>query len=241
MTHSLRMLLIVGSVFVTFLFQSPANAQRSDRRSFEADSQQFNARDVIDEQLLRGPGYVIEDTVRVHDYRFVFYMKTSYGRLPVLGVPMLELRLREMHAIAAASDLADDPQAVQGIVRTLVDTPRGLGVLLTEPEQSVRRAGVGFRRMADRLTERDDRQAGGPVRRQVAADLGCDPETRNPILDRLLDQVARRRSAGQLVTKVGLGAAVPGLSLLALNAEQRDAIRARTPTELNFSIEHGMI
>src|SRR5262249_17427112 len=136
---------------------------------------------------------------------------------------------------------ANDPQAIQGIVRTLSDTPRGLAVLLTEPDQSIRRAGVGFRRMADRVTDRDDRQAGGPVRRQIAAELGCDPETRNPILDRLLDDVARRRAAGQFVTKAGLSAAVPGLGLLALNAEQRDAIRARTPSELNTSIERSMI
>jgi hypothetical protein len=34
---------------------------------------------------------------------------------------------------------------------------------------------------------------------------------------------------------------VPGLGLLALNAEQKDAIRTRTPTELNLSIEHAMV
>jgi hypothetical protein len=229
---------------VSFAFLStPASLQSAQQPARASDERDllFDVHDLIDGNLLRGPGYVIEDQVRLNDYRFVFYLKTNYGRLPVQGVPMLELRIREMHAIATASEWAGDPQAIAGIVQTLADTPRGLAVLVTEPEQSVQRARVGIRRMADRLTDSSDRQAGGPVRRQLAADLGCDPETRNPILDRLLDQVARRRTAGQFATKTGLGLAVPGLGLLALNAEQRDAIRTRTPTELNLSVEQAMV
>src|SRR5262245_11632359 len=124
-------------LFSTLIANLAAAPRASNPPAFEDDSPLFSARELLDDRLLRGPGYAIEDQVRVHDYRFLFYLRTSYGRLPVLGVPMLELRLREMHAIAAARELADDPQAIEGVVQTLANTPRGLGVLLTEPGQSV--------------------------------------------------------------------------------------------------------
>jgi hypothetical protein len=230
--------LLVG--FSLQILPSAAAQQRSQRQT-EDESPVFSVRDLLDERLLRGPGYVMEDQVRVHDYRYVFYLKTNYGRLPVHGIPMLELRLREMYAIAAARDLADQPQAIEGVVQTLANTPRGLASLLTEPDQAVRRAGVGFRRMADRATDDEARQAGGPVRRQLAAELGCDPETRNPILARVLDEVARRNGAGKFVTKTALSMAVPGLGLLAANAEQKESLRTHTPVEINASIEQSMI
>ena len=54
------------------------------------------AADVLPKSLLQGPGFVVNETVVIKDNRYLFQVKTDYGDFSALGLPMLELRLREI-------------------------------------------------------------------------------------------------------------------------------------------------
>ena len=89
----------------------------------------FRVQEVLSEEIIQGPDYVIAQDVPVRNYKYLFTIRTSYGQINALGRNMLEQRLREMHAIENARRLLDDPQLVNGVIETLKETPQGIGVL----------------------------------------------------------------------------------------------------------------
>jgi hypothetical protein len=82
-----------------------------------------------------------------------------------------------------------------------------------------------------------DRRAGNSNRRKLAAAVRCDPETSNPTLKFMLDEMAARHSIGSFLTGTALSAAVPGLGMLSTPADMRDLVTNRPPHEINQQIE----
>ena len=86
--------------------------------------------------------------------------------------------------------------------------------------------------MAVNFADPVSRRAGTESRRKLAANLGVDSETRNPVLDHLLGQLATREMVGTSATKFALSAAIPGLGTLASMEELRTTVASKTPHEL---------
>lgn len=110
-------------------------------------------------------------------------------------------------------------------------------MVLSDPLGTIFRTPRNLKRLAAPALNEQDRRAGVDVRRRLAARLGCDPETSNPILKTMLDQLALREKAGNLVGKIGLSVAVPGLGLLSLNADMQNDIVNKLPSEINKEID----
>ncbi len=151
----------------------------------------FRVQEVVAAEFIQGPDYHIAVDVPVREYKYLFTIRTPYGDMQALGRNMLEQRLGEMHAIENARKIVRDPQLVKGVVETLRQTPQGVRVVLTDPGGTILRAPKGFQRMASNLLSPQNFRAGGEDRRRFAIEIGCDPETTNPLLIPLLDNSGR--------------------------------------------------
>ncbi len=201
----------------------------------------FRVQEVVSAEVLQGPDYVIAQDVPVRDYKYLFTIRTSYGEITALGRNMLEQRLREMHAIESARSLSDDPQLINGFVETLKETPQGVKLLLTDPGGTLLRAPKGFQRMASNLFDPKNQRAGGEERRRFAVQIGCDPETTNPILTAMLNDLTLRKSIGKTGTNLGMHVVLPGLGLLATTKDFKEQLVNRSPAEINGAIERELL
>ncbi len=196
----------------------------------------FRADQVIPPQLIRGSNYRIAERVPVEEYSYVFTVKSDFGDIIARGRDMLDLRLRELQSIESAKKLSKDPHAVNGILDPLKDTGKGFVLILTEPLESLKRAPRGFKRMVNQYVDPADRRAGSPERRKLATELDCDPETTNPVLKKLLDDMAVQQFGGSLITRAAISI-VPGLSVLPTTAEIKDTIANSPPSVINDEID----
>ena len=201
----------------------------------------FRVQEVLSEEIIQGPDYVIAQDVPVREYKYLFTIRTAYGEIHALGRNMLEQRLRELYAIEHARKLVRDPQLINGVVETLKQTPKGVKVVLTDPGGTILRAPRGLQRMASNLLDPRNYRAGGEERREFAVQMGCDPETTNPVLIALLDNLAIRKSIGKTGSNVGMNAVLPGLGLLSTTQTFKNQLVKKSPAEINGAIERELL
>ncbi len=210
-------------------------------------AQTFRASDLLKPGVLTGEGYTIEDSVTLVDNDYRFVLRTPYGRIPAQGIDMLELRLVEMGAIARARQMSDQPQVVMGIMDSFKKTGDGLESLITDPLGTVSDVPRGFGSKLASLTHKSTYKGGGEARRKLAAQLGCDPETRNPVLKKLLEELVIRRGIGEGLTSVatigltgGAAIAARGAGVLQTTAEMQDALRTTPLYQINEGIRSDL-
>ncbi len=196
----------------------------------------FRADQVIPPELVRGSNYRIAERVPVEEYAYVFTIESDFGDIMAQGRDMLDLRLRELKSIESAREFSRDPHVVNGVLDPLKDTGKGFVLIVTEPLASLKRAPRGFSRMVSQYVDPADRRAGTPQRRKLATELDCDPETTNPVLKKLLDEMAMEQFGGSLITRAAMSF-VPGLSLLRTTAEIKDTIANSPPSVINEGID----
>jgi len=128
--------------------------------------------------------------------------------------------------------LVSDHVVAKSAWATLKRTPQGAEHLLADPLGTLKQAPRGIKKMAANFIDPVSRQAGSESRRKLAANLGVDSETRNPVLNQMLVQLAARNMVGESATKFALSAAVPGLGTLSSMENLRDTVASKTPHEL---------
>ena len=192
----------------------------------------FSAANILPASILQADNYRITDEVLVSDHEFQFVIETDYGSFPVTGIPLLEKRLSELRAIEEAGKISNQTVAVNSAWETLKRTPAGAGHLFTDPLGVFRQTPQGIKKVAANFADPVSRRSGFAARRKLAANLGVDSETRNPVLDHMLSQLTARNILGQSATKLALGAVVPGLGTLASMEHLRDVVATKSPHEL---------
>ena len=201
----------------------------------------FSAHQVLPEEILRGANYQLAERVRVQEYQYVFTVRTDYGVITARGRHMLGLRLRELKSIEAAKKLSKYPLIVDGILTPLRDTEKGLDLIINEPFESIERAPEGLELMVDQYTDPADVRAGSPARRKMAIELDCDPETRNPVLKKLLDELTLYKLGGSLLTGGAMAfIPIPGLGVLSVTAQMKELIVNSPPSVINGQIYRGL-
>ncbi|UCG12516.1 MAG: hypothetical protein JSU72_18835 [Deltaproteobacteria bacterium] len=196
----------------------------------------FRANRLLPKEVLRGSNYRIAERVPVEEYQYVFTVKSDFGVITARGRDMLDLRLRELKSIEAAQELSTKPHVVDGILEPLKSTGKGLELLITEPLESLGRVPKGFGLMANQYLDPADRRAGSSERRKLANELDCDPETTNPVLKKLLDEMAIELGSGSLLTQATMSF-VPGLSVLPTTAQMKETIANNPPSAINDEID----
>ena len=195
----------------------------------------FDAADVLPPEQLRGRGYIVADRVPVVDHNFSFCIRTRFGKIPAHGRNMLELRLHEVQCIEQAAQIRGVRRILEGMFGALDETVEGAETLLTDPVGSIERAPKGLERMVKGKLDYATRRAGSPERRQLALALGCDPETRNPILKRMLDEIELQRLIGSLPVQF-----IPYTGIFRLTADIKDEVASTPPHEINERIEREL-
>ena len=195
----------------------------------------FLARDILPTGVMEGTNYRIASTVSVEAYQYVFMVESTFGQLTAKGRDVLNLRLRELKSIEAAKKLSKDPHLVNGILEPLENTAKGVELIISEPLETLGRVPKGFKLMLRRFLDPADKRAGSLERRKLATELDCDPETRNPVLKKLLDDMSLQYGGGGLMTKVAMSF-IPGLSLLPTTAEMKETIANNPPSVINGQI-----
>lgn len=206
-------------------------------QTIQSPSLVFRASDILRPNVLKGPNYEILEKVTLEKYRFVFEIKTTWGTLEARGMPMLEVRLAEIRAIERAKLISRDPQLIDGILHAIKMTPKGAYVMVTDPVGSVTRLPRGLTRVVMTRYIEADRRAGSDVRRRIAVEIGCDPETSNPILTQLLNEMALQKGIGSLAAQIGMNVAAPGLALLPVTGQFKETLANKLPHEINPQIE----
>jgi len=212
------------AVCVSLICSAAQGQQQADLR--------FSAASILPTSILQTDSYRIADSVLVSDHQFHFNIETKYGTFPVTGIPLLEKRLSELRAIEEAGKISSQAVAVGSAWATLRRAPRGAEHLLADPLGTLKRVPRGFKKMAANFVDPVSRHAGSDARRRLAANLGVDSETRNPVLNHLLVQLSARAMVGQSATKFALSAAIPGLGTLASMEDIRDLVASKSPHEL---------
>ena len=199
----------------------------------------FTVYEVLDKEILRGSNYRLSERVQVQEYQYVFTVMSDFGEITARGRHMLGLRLQELKSIEAAQKLSKHPRIVDGILSPLRDTRKGLDIIINEPlVESIERAEKGFGLMVDQYTDPADRRAGTPSRRKLAVELECDPETRNPVLKKLLDELMMFELGGSLLTQGAMFLIpIPGLGVFAMTAQMKELIVNSPPSVINGQID----
>jgi hypothetical protein len=198
----------------------------------------FRVNQVLPTEILQGSNYRLAERVAVQEYHYVFTVQSDFGEITAQGRPMLGLRLRELKSIEAAKKLGKYQRIVAGILTPLRDTGKGLDLLIHEPVESVERIPEGLGLMVDQYADPADRRAGNPARRKLALDLDCDPETRNPVLKKLLDELSLYTLGGSVLTGTGMYfIPVAGLSVLPMTAQMKELIVHSPPSVINSQID----
>jgi hypothetical protein len=199
----------------------------------------FHVKDILPKTIHDGRNYRIADTVSVEAYQYVFTVDSDFGQFEAKGRDVLNLRLRELKSIEAAKELARDPHLVNGILGPLEDTGKGVGLLISQPLETLGSVPKGFGLMVSQFLDPADRRAGPLERRELAAELDCDPETRNPVLKKLLDDMSLQKGSGGLLTKAAMSF-VPGLSVLPTTVEMKETIASNPPSVINGRIDEEL-
>lgn len=195
----------------------------------------LDATDMLPAEQCRGPGYTVAPTAAVVDHNAMFCVQTRYGTMSAHGRNMLELRCYETRCIEQAARMRGVRQVLEGALASLDETVEGAETLLLDPIGSANRAPKGLDRMVRSQLDSASRRAGSPERRQLAVSLGCDPETHNRILDRMLDEIEIQRLLGSVPVQF-----IPYTGILRLTADILDEVGSTPPHEINKRIEREL-
>ena len=229
-------LMIVFSI-LTSVFYGCANTPSAPAgRSQGERTPEFSVNQVLGNDIIQGGNYRLAERVSVQEYQYVFMIRSDFGEITAQGRDMLGLRLRELKSIETAQKLSKDPLIVEGILAPLKDTEKGLQLIINDPFESLERTPEGLELMVDQYVDPADQRAGPPDRRKLATKLDCDPETSNPVLKKLLDEMTLELFAGSIVTQAAMSF-VPGLSIPAMTAKMKELIVNKPPSAINKDID----
>jgi len=238
--HTIKLVVVISILMAGFCGcattpRGPAGRSQGERAPV------FSVYQTLPREILEGSNYRLAEHVPVQEYQYVFTVRSDFGAITARGRHMLGLRLRELKSIEAATKLDKYPLIVDSILAPLRDTAKGLDLIIKEPFESIERAPKGLGLMVDQYTDPADLRAGAPARRKLAIELDCDPETRNPVLKKLLDELSLYLLGGSLLTEGAMYLIpVPGLGVLPMTAQMKELIVNSPPSAINSQIDREL-
>lgn len=188
---------------------------------------------LVPADLLNGTGYTIDASVPIVGYMGQFILRAPAGTFTADGTEMLAIRVSELAAIARLGQLSQTGVFADALASSALKTGAAIGQAVTNPVQTISGipAGVGrFFQSATTTIERAAESAGGgspgagaqnaaldaigvnTAKRRIAKQAGADPYTTNPVLAKLLDDLARAAVAGGVSLDVALAVSTAGVA-----------------------------
>jgi len=197
---------------------------------------------------MRGSNYTVRPSARSDGIMRIFSVDTSYGAFQFDGVEFTRMRLRELEAAAALEKMSQSEAWAKSFGKAAV-APLKLGVdFVINPIDTIGKSVTGIHNMFDRAGasmagQRTNRDSIGDsllgisdAQRQLAFELGVDPYTDFPPLQKHLQDMARAMAGGQLTVKAGLAAVTGGIGIgisAASNVEgAKETLRDKTAAQV---------
>jgi hypothetical protein len=209
--------------------------------------------DAVPAAMIQGEHYRLAPTVRTFDFLNDFVVSSDYGPFEPQSDAMLRRLIREIHAIAVLQGITLTEAYGKALAQAALSPVRGVQQLVTNPVETVKAVPTALFDVFERVGQGIDTAASGQTtgyedsalaqalqmsayKRDYARQLGVDPYSSNPVLQKDLDAVAWAAAAGNLTisaaTMVSGSAVVAALSY-ARNIDQAVSIvAAQPPSEL---------
>jgi hypothetical protein len=199
----------------------------------------FQAKDLVAPELLKGPHFTVDSRVPVKEFLYRFSLRTDYGIFQVHGAHMLQIRVREVYAIAQLEDMSKTKEFADAAARAVARPVTSTVHMLMNPVQTVEGLPSGIDRLFGRIelgAEQVATAATAPgqstgqqmesatervgsitvtalgyekERRDLAKSLGVDPYTTNPVLSKKLSDMAWVAFSGRFGIQAAMTVLVP--------------------------------
>jgi hypothetical protein len=220
--------------------------------ALSAEYESFQPRpvqEVVAPNLASGPNYRIAPTVRTFDFLNEFVVSSDYGLFTPRSDAMLRRLMREIPAITALKQITLTDAYAKALAQAAMGPIRGVQNLASDPVGTVEavpgavfdifsRVGQGIdSAISGQKTKYEDGAAAQALqmssyKRDYARQLGVDPYSSNPVLQKQLDSVAWAAAAGNLtIGAASMAIASPVMTALSLarNLDQAVSIVAAEP------------
>jgi hypothetical protein len=231
-----------AALLLSVFAAGPAAAQHED----PADRR---AQDALSPDLVTGPNFKVQDPVSADGYMYRFAVESPFGPFDVTGTGALRKLVREIHAIASLRDIKKGEAFGKAVADSATGPLRLAKSLITNPVDTVSGVPKGAYKFMEEAgtavtSERDP--SDDPAykkallmsgrKREYAAQLGVDPYSSNPALQKELNSVAWAAAAGNLTVSVALmpvgGAAGAALSMTRWSNALNDHLKAEPASRL---------
>ena len=208
---------------------------------------------VVPPDLIQGPHFHLTQNVRTYDCLNQFVATSDYGVFSAGSDTMLRRLVKEINAISVLQGITTTQAYGQAVEQAAMGSVRGVENLVTQPVQTAEavpnaifdvfaRAGSAIESNQDNETTKYEDSAAAQLlqmssyKRDYCKQLGVDPYSSNPVLQKQLNSVAWAAAMGNLTvgaaTMVSGSAAISAFSY-ARNIDQAiDTVNADPPAEL---------
>lgn len=199
----------------------------------------LKASDLVAPEVLKGPHYSVDERVPVRGFLARFTIRSEYGRFDAHGIHMLQIRVREVHALAQLDDMSKTKEFAQAAAKAIARPVTSTVNMVMNPVKTVEGLPDGVGRLFDRIKLGTEKvveaatapgQSGGEQaemvakrvggitvtalgyekeRRDLAKGLGVDPYTTNPVLAKKLDDMAWVAFSGRFGIQAAMSVFVP--------------------------------
>jgi hypothetical protein len=230
--------IISAVVVIGLLAVGSEMAAAQDKGGFEP-SPVLKASDLAVPELLKGPRFTVDSRVPVKGFLAHFTIRSEYGLFEAHGLHMLQVRVREIHALGQLEGMSKTKEFLEAAGRAVARPVTSTVNMLVHPVDTVKGLPGGVERLFDRIKlggeqvvaaasapeksgeERvaDVTERVGSItvtalgyekeRRDLAKGLGVDPYTTNAVLSKKLDDMAWVAFSGRFGIQTAMAVVVP--------------------------------
>jgi hypothetical protein len=194
-----------------------------------------------------GPNYTILSPVRSDGFLRIYNVNTPYGNFAVTSDAMMQVRIRELAAIAELDKLTESNEFNNALGQAGLAPVKFAGELIVNPVEAIGNTLTGLGNQMSQFSaglnnagKSQDQAFGGlgsdQKRRELAAKLGVDPYSDYEPLQARMQKLSQAAAAGGLVVQ-GAMMAIPGavgivVSNVGTSGRVKDSLRDRTAAQL---------
>lgn len=245
----------IAFLFGAFAAASPAFGQTADASppQFE-EFPELRASEILKPEYFQGPHHKVRELVPTASGSNQFVIDSDYGVFDAEGNEMLMRRVKEVYAIAQLSEVSRTEQFKDSLVTAAKGPYNAAKNIVKDPVNAVSNVPKGVMKFMGRAGEsiknigkkKDSDPADGSkfeqtigyskTKRKIAVDMGIDPYSTNPVLQKQLDDIAWASWAGNFsftAATLPIGGAA-GVALTATNVTDacNKVVQEKPPADL---------
>jgi hypothetical protein len=235
---------------VTSRAQNPLLSESPAADSSFEGLPELKASEILKPEFLKGPHFVVRESVPTSSGMNQFTIDSDFGLLQADGNQMLMKRINEVDAIARLGDVSKTEEFKKSLIAAAKSPLNSAKNIIKDPGEAISNVPKGIMKFMGRAkqTVKNIGQSGGDrstmkdvvgytdKKRKIAIQMGIDPYSTNPVLQKELDDVAWASWAGGFTFSAatfpiggGVGAA---LTVTNLNSTVAGLLRDKSPEEL---------